>query len=45
VVSLLESVGAEDLRRVARRVLDQPVQLSLIGPFDSDAPFRSAVGA
>jgi predicted Zn-dependent peptidase len=45
VVELVESIQAEDLRRVARRVLDQPLQLALIGPFDSDAPFRAAVGA
>jgi predicted Zn-dependent peptidase len=45
VVELVESIQAEDLRRVARRVLDQPLQLALIGPFESDAPFRAAVGA
>src|SRR5439155_7688386 len=45
VVGLVEAVSAEDLHRVARRVLDQPLQLALIGPFESDAPFRAAAGA
>ena len=45
VVALFEAVTDEDLRRVARTVLGQPIQLALIGPFASDAPFRSAVGA
>src|ERR1700730_12033100 len=45
VVSLVEAIDAEDLRRVAHEVLDQPLQLALIGPFKSDAPFRAAVGA
>ena len=31
-------------RPVARRVLDQPLQLAVIGPFESDAPFRAAAG-
>ena len=45
VVALFEAVTQEDLQRVARRVLEQPVQLAVIGPFGSDAPFRAAVGA
>jgi predicted Zn-dependent peptidase len=45
VVSLVEAIDAEDLRRVAHEVLDQPLQLALIGPFKSEAPFRAAVGA
>jgi predicted Zn-dependent peptidase len=45
VISLVESIQAEDLRRVAQRVLNQPLQLAMIGPFESDAPFRAAVGA
>jgi predicted Zn-dependent peptidase len=45
VVSLYEAVTVEDLQRVARRVLAQPLQVAIIGPFESDAPFRTAVGA
>jgi predicted Zn-dependent peptidase len=45
VVALYEAVTVEDLRRVARRVLQQPMQLAVIGPFPSDAPFRAAIGA
>jgi predicted Zn-dependent peptidase len=45
VVALYEAVTTEDLQRVARRVLRQPMQLAIIGPFSSDAPFRRAIGA
>jgi predicted Zn-dependent peptidase len=45
VVALYEAVTVADLQRVARRVLTQPLQVAIIGPFESDAPFRSAIGA
>jgi len=45
VVALYEAVTVEDLQRVARAVLNQPMQLAIIGPFESDAPFRTAIGA
>jgi len=45
VLALYEAVTVQDLQRVARRVLTQPIQLAVIGPFDSDAPFRTAIGA
>jgi predicted Zn-dependent peptidase len=45
VIDLFEAVTREDLRRVAHGVLTQPIQLAVIGPFPSDAPFRSAIGA
>ncbi|MDQ6772306.1 MAG: insulinase family protein [Candidatus Dormibacteraeota bacterium] len=45
VVALVEAVTAEELQRVARKILEQPTVLALIGPFDSDAPFRAAIGA
>ncbi len=45
VVKLIDSLTATDLRRVAGRVLDAPVQLAVIGPFASDKGFRALVGA
>jgi len=45
VISRYEAVTAMDIQRVAKRVLAQPLQLAIIGPFASDAPFRTAVGA
>ncbi len=45
VVSHIESVTAEELNRVARAVLEQPMQLAVIGPFKSDRSFRAAIGA
>src|SRR5215472_14065106 len=45
VISRYEAVTVADVQRVANRVLAQPLQLAIIGPFASDAPFRTAVGA
>jgi predicted Zn-dependent peptidase len=45
VVETVEAIDAETLRQVARRVLQQPEQMAVIGPFESDARFRAAVGA
>jgi predicted Zn-dependent peptidase len=45
VIARYEAVTVADVQRVARRVLSQPMQLALIGPFKSDAPFRTAIGA
>jgi len=45
VIALYEAVTAADVQRVARLVLRQPLQLAVIGPFGSDSPFRSAIGA
>jgi predicted Zn-dependent peptidase len=45
VTSLFSAVSREDIHRVAQRVLSQPVQLAVIGPFATDRPFRTAVGA
>jgi predicted Zn-dependent peptidase len=45
VISRYEAVTAADVQRVAKRVLGQPLQLAIIGPFSSDAPFRTAIGA
>jgi predicted Zn-dependent peptidase len=43
VVQILDAVTPADIRRVAQRVLDSPLQMAVIGPFDSDAPFRNAI--
>ena len=45
VIARYEAVTVADVQRVAKRVLAQPLQLAVIGPFSSDAAFRSAVGA
>jgi predicted Zn-dependent peptidase len=45
VIRRYEAVTVADVQRVAKQVLAQPMQLALIGPFKSDAPFRSALGA
>lgn len=45
VVSTIDEITAADLARVARRVLGAPAQLAVIGPFESDARFRTAIGA
>ena len=43
VVTEVDKVSASDLRRVAQRVLSEPVQMSVIGPFEKDAGLRSAL--
>ena len=45
VVNAIEAVTVDSIRRVARMVLDQPLQMAIIGPFDSDTAFRQAIGA
>jgi predicted Zn-dependent peptidase len=44
VVAAVDGVDQAAIQRVATRVLDQPIQLSVIGPFASDAKFRAAIG-
>ena len=44
VVASIDAVDTAAIKRVAARVLDQPIQLSVIGPFASDSPFREAIG-
>ena len=44
VVASIDAVDQATIQRVAQRVLGQPIQLSVIGPFDSDSPFRAAIG-
>jgi len=45
VIARYSAVTVADLQRVAKRVLQQPLQMAVIGPFSSDAQFRSAIGA
>jgi predicted Zn-dependent peptidase len=44
VIGIIDALTAADLRRVANRVLSAPIQMAVIGPFASDAPFRKAIG-
>ena len=44
VVAAVDAVDTATISRVAKRVLDQPIQLSVIGPFSSDAKFRALIG-
>src|ERR1700674_5350131 len=42
---LIDAVSAADIRRVAAEILRGPLQMAVIGPFSSEAGFRSAIGA
>src|SRR5438270_11318753 len=44
VVASIDAVDVPTIQRVAARVLDQPIQLSVIGPFASDSAFRGLIG-
>jgi predicted Zn-dependent peptidase len=44
-LSLVETVSAADIRRVANVLLGAPMQMAVIGPFTRDASFRAAIGA
>jgi predicted Zn-dependent peptidase len=44
-VGLVDAVTAADIKRVAGEIMRGPIQMAVIGPFASDAAFRSAVGA
>src|SRR5487761_492973 len=41
-VALVDAVSVADIRRVACEILRGPIQMAVIGPFASDARFRSA---
>lgn len=45
VIGIIDRLTPADVRRVAARVLEQPVQMAVIGPFSSDGGFRAAIGA
>jgi predicted Zn-dependent peptidase len=45
VIALYDAVTVDDVQRIAQKVLRQPLQLAVIGPFPSDSPFKLAIGA
>ncbi|MHB8613390.1 MAG: M16 family metallopeptidase [Candidatus Dormibacteraceae bacterium] len=44
-LGLVDAVSAEDIKRVASDIFSGPIQMAVIGPFASDARFRSAIQA
>jgi predicted Zn-dependent peptidase len=42
---LIDAVSAADIKRVAAEILHGPLQMAVIGPFASEAGFRTAIGA
>ena len=44
-IALVDAVTPADVKRVAERVLEGPLQMSVIGPFARDSAFRLAIGA
>jgi predicted Zn-dependent peptidase len=44
-LTLIDAVSAADVKRVATEILEGPLQMAVIGPFASEASFRTAVGA
>jgi predicted Zn-dependent peptidase len=44
-LALVDAVTVADIRRVACELLRGPIQMAVIGPFASDARFRSAIGS
>ena len=42
-LALVDAVTVADIRRVACEILRGPIQMAVIGPFASDARFRSAI--
>jgi predicted Zn-dependent peptidase len=45
VIGIIDAITPADIKRVAAEVLDAPIQMAVIGPFESDSVFRSAIGA
>jgi len=41
----IDAVSAADIKRVAAEILREPLQMAVIGPFATEAGFRSAIGA
>jgi predicted Zn-dependent peptidase len=44
ILARIDEVGLDDVRRVARRLMDEPRALAVVGPFDPDAFDAAAVG-
>jgi predicted Zn-dependent peptidase len=44
-VSLIDTVAAADIRRVAGEIMSGPIQMAVVGPFTRDTGFRSSIGA
>jgi predicted Zn-dependent peptidase len=44
-LALVDAVTAADVKRIAREVLDGPLQMAVIGPFARESAFRLAIGA
>jgi predicted Zn-dependent peptidase len=42
-LALVDAVTVADIRRVACEILRGPIQMAVIGPFASEARFRSAI--
>jgi len=42
-VAEIDAVTADDIRRVARQLFNQALQLAVIGPFRSEAPFLKQI--
>ena len=43
-IAAVDRVGADDIKRVANRILAAPIQMAVIGPFAKDGAFRGAIG-
>jgi predicted Zn-dependent peptidase len=43
ILAKIEAVTLDDVRRVAEQVLTQPKVLAVVGPFDDDADFSTAI--
>ena len=43
VVAAIDALTPEEIQRVAKRVLEQPVQVAVIGPYKSDQRFQRAI--
>ncbi len=45
VIGIIDAITAAEVKRVAAAILNAPIQMAVIGPFESDAVFRAAIGA
>jgi len=44
-LTMVDAVTADDVKRVADRIMRGPLQMSVVGPFPRDGAFRLAIGA